>query len=154
MVVVVLLFCSKLSGNQPSENRRLQSIIRSKMVKLDLKTDYYWLPLTPLKNLKWCFYSKQNQHVSVCKQPYWAYLKLTHGVNNLPNLPLPAIAYYINTLDSQSSGRNRGWQTFLHVVDIFYKSTTDPSFKNLQLNGFSGETLKLNLEFLCNAHIT
>ena len=102
MVVVVLLFCSKLSGNQPSENRRLQSIIRSKMVKLDLKTDYYWLPLTPLKNLKWCFYSKQNQHVSVCKQPYWAYLKLTHGVNNLPNLPLPAIAYYINTLDSQS----------------------------------------------------
>ena len=75
----------------------------------------------------------------------------THGNNNLP---MPAVAYFKNTLDSQSSGRSRGWQTFLHVVDIFYKSTTDPSFKNLQLNGFSGETLKLNLEFLCNAHIT
>ena len=45
-------------------------------------------------------------------------LKTTHGNNNLP---IPAIAYFINNFDSQSSGRGRGRTTFLYVVDIFYK---------------------------------
>ena len=44
--------------------------------------------------------------------------KITHPFNNLP---IPAIAYFINTLDSHTSERDRGKPTFMYVGDIFRK---------------------------------
>ena len=46
-------------------------------------------------------------------------LKSTHGVILLP---IPAIVYYINTLDSQICRRGRGVPTILYVGDVFYNS--------------------------------
>ena len=43
----------------------------------------------------------------------------THGTNNLP---IPAIVYYINTLDIQLCRRGKGVPTILYVGDVFYKS--------------------------------
>ena len=43
----------------------------------------------------------------------------THPFNNLP---IAAIAYFINTLDSQTSERDKGKPTFLYVGDISYKT--------------------------------
>ena len=41
----------------------------------------------------------------------------THRVNNLP---IPAMVYYINTLDIQLCRRGRGVSTILYVGDVFY----------------------------------
>ena len=43
----------------------------------------------------------------------------THGTNNLP---IPAIVYYINTLDSQLCRRGRGVPIILYVGEVFYKT--------------------------------
>ena len=40
------------------------------------------------------------------------------------NLPISAIAYFINTLDSQSSGHGRGRPNYFKVTDFFYKILT------------------------------
>ena len=45
----------------------------------------------------------------------------THAINNLP---IPAIAYFINTINSQSSGRGRGGPNFFKVRDLFKKICT------------------------------
>ena len=37
------------------------------------------------------------------------------------NLPIPVIAYFINTLDSQSSGRGRGGPNYFKVGGLFKK---------------------------------
>ena len=42
--------------------------------------------------------------------------KYTHG---LIKLFIAAMAYYINTLDSQSSGRGRGGPNYFKVGDLF-----------------------------------
>ena len=43
----------------------------------------------------------------------------THGVILLP---IPAIVYYINTLDIQLCRRGRGVPTILYVGEVFYKT--------------------------------
>ena len=43
-------------------------------------------------------------------------MKHTHG---LIKLFIAAMAYYINTLDSQSSGRGRGGPNYFKVGDLF-----------------------------------
>ena len=43
---------------------------------------------------------------------------LTHGYNNLA---IPDMAYYINDLDIQRSGRGRGRQTYSKVGKVLYK---------------------------------
>ena len=40
------------------------------------------------------------------------------------NMPITALAYFINTLDSQSSGRGRGWPNNFKVGDLFWKIYT------------------------------
>ena len=40
------------------------------------------------------------------------------------NLPIPVIAYFINTLDSQSSGRGRGGPNYFKVGGLFKKICT------------------------------
>ena len=40
------------------------------------------------------------------------------------NLPIPVIAYFINTLDSQSSGRGRGGPNYFKVGGLFKKVCT------------------------------
>ena len=48
---------------------------------------------------------------------YWTYsLEGTHG---LIKLFIAAMAYYINTLDSQSSGRGRCGSNYFKVGDLF-----------------------------------
>ena len=37
------------------------------------------------------------------------------------SLTIPALAYYINILNSQSCGRGRGVPTYLLVGEVFYK---------------------------------
>ena len=78
----------------------------------------------------------------------------THGVNNLP---IPAIVYYINTLDIQLCRRGRarrGVPTILYVGEVFYKTITEPTYINFRSKELSGERLKLCLDFLCNKGIT
>ena len=48
-------------------------------------------------------------------------LSNTHG---LIKMHIAAMAYYINTLDSQSSGRGRGGPNYFKVGDLFYKICT------------------------------
>ena len=76
----------------------------------------------------------------------------THASNNLP---IPAIAYFINNLDSQSSGHGRGGPNYFKVGDLFYKICTSlyANFrKNHPIRPLEG--LKLCLDFLCNTYIT
>ena len=40
------------------------------------------------------------------------------------NLPIAAIAYFINTLDIQSPGRGRGGPNYFKVGGLFYKICT------------------------------
>ena len=47
-----------------------------------------------------------------------SYDRYTHATNNFP---IAAIAYFINILDSQSSGHVRGRPYYLKVWDFFYK---------------------------------
>ena len=72
------------------------------------------------------------------------------------NLPIPAIAYFINTLDSQSSGRGRGGQTISKLGTFFTKyvphSISIFEKKSHPIRPVEG--LKLCLDFLCNVRIT
>ena len=43
---------------------------------------------------------------------------LTHGNKNLP---IPAMAYYINDLDIQRSGRGKGGPTYSKIGEVLYK---------------------------------
>ena len=76
--------------------------------------------------------------IRIIKQ--YKYLEYTHG-DGVNNLPIPAIVYYINTLDSQICRRGRG-------------VPTEPTYKNFHSKKLSGERLKLSLDFLFNARIT
>ena len=49
------------------------------------------------------------------------YIHTSHGPINLP---IPALSYFINTLDSQSSGRARGGPNYFKVGGLFYKICT------------------------------
>ena len=69
---------------------------------------------------------------------------LKHGDRTLT---IPAIAYNKPHLIVRSVG---GEGHFLWNYSII----TEPIFKNFLSNGFSGETLRLRLNFSCNACIT
>ena len=43
------------------------------------------------------------------------------GLNGCRNVTIPALAYLINYLDSQKSGRARSGSTFFKVGEVFYK---------------------------------
>ena len=49
------------------------------------------------------------------------------GTHAPENLPIPAIAYFINTLDSQSSGCGRGGPNYFKERYIFFKKV--PNFE-------------------------
>ena len=68
---------------------------------------------------------------------------ITHAPENLP---IPAIAYFINTPDSQSTGHGRGIGTFL----INYVPYSMPIFEKKSHPIRPMEGLKLCLDFLCN----
>ena len=70
----------------------------------------------------------------------------THGDNNLT---IPAMAYYINSLDIQSSGRGRGGPTYFKVGDILYKICTShyANFRKKSHQIRPVEWLKLCLDF-------
>ena len=80
----------------------------------------------------------------------WA---LTHGPRNLT---IPAIVYYINTLDSQSCEKDKGESTYLWIGDVSYK-TINYNWAYFQKfpskKGFHGESHNLWLNFLCNKRI-
>ena len=71
----------------------------------------------------------------------------THGVNNLP---IPAIVYYINTLDIQLCKRGRGVSTILNVGDVFYK-IINYNWANLQKKLWR-KTQTLPRFFMWNGH--
>ena len=77
----------------------------------------------------------------------------THAPNNSP---ISAIAYFINTLDSQSSGRGRGGQTISKLGTFFEKYVPHfmPIFEKKSHPIRPVEGLKLCLDFLCNTDIT
>ena len=74
------------------------------------------------------------------------FLFVTHGNNNLP---IPAIAYFINTLDIKSSGSREGPGAGKHfcMLGTFFIIITEPTFKNFPSNGFSGETFNFAKKF-------
>ena len=77
----------------------------------------------------------------------------THAMNNMPIL---AIAYFINTLDSQTSGRGRGGSNFFKIGDLFKKYVPHSMsiFEKKSHPIRPVEDLKLCLDFLCNVRIT
>ena len=79
--------------------------------------------------------------------------QLTHAPKNLP---IPAIAYLISTLDSQSSGHGRGRPNYFEVEDFFKKHVplSMPFFEKKFHPILLVEGLKLCLDFLCNVRIT
>ena len=67
------------------------------------------------------------------------------------NLPIAAIAYFINTLDIQSPGRGRGGPNYFKVGGLFYKICTYlyANFRKKSHPIRPREGLKLCLDFLC-----
>ena len=69
------------------------------------------------------------------------HVEYTHGIKSLT---IPAIAYFINSLDGQSCGRERGdpiWYTC--KLGMFLTTITGTIFKNCQAKEFLGERHKL-----------
>ena len=58
------------------------------------------------------------------------YLHITHAINNLH---IQAMAYHMNSLDIQSSGRGRGGPNYFKVGDLFYKICTS-QYANFRKN--------------------
>ena len=80
--------------------------------------------------------------------------KYTHAPNNMP---VPTIAYFINTLASQSSGRGRGGPNYFKVGDLFYKICTSlyANFQEKKSHPIRRvEGLKLCFDFLRNVCFT
>ena len=51
------------------------------------------------------------------RRHWFEYLKIhTHATENMT---IPVIAYFINTLDSQSSGRGRGRPNYFKIGELF-----------------------------------
>ena len=75
-------------------------------------------------------------------------------------MAISAIAYFINTivntLDSQSPGRDRVRPNYLKVGDLFYKICTSlyANFRKKISSIRPVEGHKLCLDFLCNVRIT
>lgn len=72
-----------------------------------------------------------------------------YGYNNLP---IPAMAYFINDLDIQSSGHGRGGPTYSKVGDVLYKICpyTMPFFQKKSHPKRPAECPKLCLYFWSN----
>ena len=88
-------------------------------------------------------------------------LELIHSVggytHELIKLFIAAMAYYINTLDSQSSGRDRCGPNYFKVGDLFWKICTSlyANFWKKKSHPICPvEGLKLCLDFLCNTDIS
>ena len=80
------------------------------------------------------------------------YLHITHAINNLH---IQAMAYHMNSLNIQSSGRGRGGPNYFKVGDLFYKICTSlyANFRKKSHPIRPREGLKLCLDFLCNVLI-
>ena len=70
--------------------------------------------------------------ISISHNYFWIFGRST-DTHAFKNMHIPTVAYFINTLDSQSSGRGRGGPTYFKAGELFYKICSS-LYANFQKN--------------------